>query len=45
MTTTIAHWVNNEGFAGAQCHRTVTNPATGVVTGEVALASSRTPAR
>ena len=40
MTTTIAHWVNNEGFAGnSSATAPVTNPATGAVTGEVALAS------
>ncbi|HYJ56347.1 MAG TPA: CoA-acylating methylmalonate-semialdehyde dehydrogenase [Mycobacterium sp.] len=40
MTTTIAHWVNNKGFAGSSSATApVTNPATGAVTGEVALAS------
>ena len=38
--TTISHWVNNEVFAGATgATAPVTNPATGAVTGEVALAS------
>ena len=38
--TTITHWVNNEVFAGASgATAPVTNPATGAVTGEVALAS------
>ena len=38
--TTISHWVNNEVFAGASgATAPVTNPATGAVTGEVALAS------
>ena len=39
MTTTIAHWVNNKGFAGSSSATApVTNPATGEVSGEVALA-------
>jgi malonate-semialdehyde dehydrogenase (acetylating)/methylmalonate-semialdehyde dehydrogenase len=38
--TTISHWVDNEVFAGASgATAPVTNPATGAVTGEVALAS------
>ena len=37
--TTISHWVNNKIFPGAGSNRApVTNPATGEVTGEVALA-------
>jgi malonate-semialdehyde dehydrogenase (acetylating) / methylmalonate-semialdehyde dehydrogenase len=37
---TIDHWLNNESFAGSSgLTAPVTNPATGVVTGEVALAS------
>jgi malonate-semialdehyde dehydrogenase (acetylating) / methylmalonate-semialdehyde dehydrogenase len=37
---TITHWMNNEAFAGASTATApVTNPATGVVTGEVALAT------
>jgi malonate-semialdehyde dehydrogenase (acetylating)/methylmalonate-semialdehyde dehydrogenase len=37
---TIAHWVDGKGFAGASgATAPVTNPATGVVTGQVALAS------
>ena len=40
MTTTIAHWLNNEAFAGTSgATAPVTNPATGAVTGEVALAN------
>ncbi len=40
MTTTIAHWLNNEAFAGTSgAAAPVTNPATGAVTGEVALAN------
>ncbi|SPX96871.1 methylmalonic acid semialdehyde dehydrogenase [Mycolicibacterium chubuense] len=40
MTNTIAHWVNDEVFAGSSgATAPVTNPATGVVTGQVALAS------
>jgi malonate-semialdehyde dehydrogenase (acetylating)/methylmalonate-semialdehyde dehydrogenase len=38
---TISHWLNNESFAGASSATApVTNPATGVVTGQVALASA-----
>jgi len=38
--TTISHSVDNEVFAGASgATAPVTNPATGAVTGEVALAS------
>ncbi|UXA09711.1 CoA-acylating methylmalonate-semialdehyde dehydrogenase [Mycobacterium sp. SMC-8] len=40
MTTTIGHWVDNKMFAGeSSATAPVTNPATGVVTGQVALAS------
>jgi malonate-semialdehyde dehydrogenase (acetylating) / methylmalonate-semialdehyde dehydrogenase len=40
MTNTIAHWANNEIFPGTSAASApVTNPATGAVTGEVALAS------
>ncbi len=39
VTTTISHWVDNEMFAGSSgATAPVTNPATGVVTGQVALA-------
>ncbi|MFQ6398196.1 CoA-acylating methylmalonate-semialdehyde dehydrogenase [Nocardia sp. KC 131] len=37
---TIAHWVDGKGFAGTSAASApVTNPATGVVTGQVALAN------
>ena len=37
---TIAHWMNNDTYPGASGDTaTVTNPATGDVTGEVALGS------
>jgi malonate-semialdehyde dehydrogenase (acetylating) / methylmalonate-semialdehyde dehydrogenase len=40
MTTTISHWFNNETFPGSSDSTApVTNPATGTVTGQVALAS------
>jgi malonate-semialdehyde dehydrogenase (acetylating)/methylmalonate-semialdehyde dehydrogenase len=40
MSNNISHWINNEAFAGASTATApVTNPATGVVTGEVALAT------
>ncbi|PQE01918.1 methylmalonate-semialdehyde dehydrogenase (CoA acylating), partial [Mycobacterium sp. EPG1] len=40
MAKTISHWVNNEVFAGTSgASAPVNNPATGVVTGQVALAS------
>ncbi|MBI5339844.1 MAG: aldehyde dehydrogenase family protein, partial [Mycolicibacterium rufum] len=40
MAAQIAHWVNDEVFAGTSgASAPVTNPATGVVTGQVALAS------
>ena len=40
MNNTISHWFNNESFAGASTATApVTNPATGAVTGEVALAT------
>jgi malonate-semialdehyde dehydrogenase (acetylating) / methylmalonate-semialdehyde dehydrogenase len=35
----ITHWVNNEVFAGSGASLPVTNPATGEVTGAVALAT------
>jgi malonate-semialdehyde dehydrogenase (acetylating)/methylmalonate-semialdehyde dehydrogenase len=36
----ISHWTNNAAFAGAgTATAPVTNPATGIVTGEVALAT------
>lgn len=39
MPQTISHWINNAPFEGASSATApVTNPATGVVTGEVALA-------
>jgi len=38
--TTIGHWLNNESFAGTSSETApVTNPATGEVTGQVALGS------
>ncbi|TCI98745.1 CoA-acylating methylmalonate-semialdehyde dehydrogenase [Aeromicrobium sp. IC_218] len=41
MTTTIAHWAAGEPFAGtSDRYADVTNPATGEVTGRVALASA-----
>src|SRR6476646_2619111 len=39
MTNTITHWVNNEAVAGSGGSQPVTNPATGEVTGQVALAT------
>ncbi|ROZ99162.1 CoA-acylating methylmalonate-semialdehyde dehydrogenase [Gordonia sp. OPL2] len=40
MTTTISHWVNNKAYPGtSSATAPVTNPATGAVTGEVALAN------
>ena len=40
MPKTISHWVNNDTFSGASGNTApVTNPATGEVTGEVALGS------
>ncbi|ABM12646.1 CoA-acylating methylmalonate-semialdehyde dehydrogenase [Mycolicibacterium vanbaalenii] len=40
MTATISHWVNGEVFTGtSSASAPVTNPATGTVTGQVALAS------
>lgn len=36
---TITHWFNNEAFAGTGGSLPVTNPATGEVTGQVALAT------
>ncbi|MET0899297.1 MAG: CoA-acylating methylmalonate-semialdehyde dehydrogenase [Mycobacterium sp.] len=39
-TTTISHWLNNKTFTGSSTTTApVTNPATGAVTGEVALSS------
>ena len=40
MTNTITHWIDNKAFAGSSGNSApVTNPATGEVTGRVALAS------
>src|SRR5689334_17854679 len=40
MTQTIPHWINNKPYAGDADNRSpVTNPATGAVTGHVALAT------
>src|SRR3954470_23566105 len=40
MTQTIPHWINNKAYPGASARtQPVTNPATGQVTGEVALGS------
>ncbi|MBJ7338961.1 CoA-acylating methylmalonate-semialdehyde dehydrogenase [Mycolicibacterium sp.] len=40
MTTSIGHWVDNEAFPGASGNTApVTNPATGEITGQVALGS------
>jgi malonate-semialdehyde dehydrogenase (acetylating)/methylmalonate-semialdehyde dehydrogenase len=40
MSNTISHWLDNAPFAGSSgATASVTNPATGAVTGEVALAS------
>ncbi|MFW0792261.1 CoA-acylating methylmalonate-semialdehyde dehydrogenase [Gordonia sp. CPCC 205515] len=40
MSDTITHWVNNKAFPGTSSNTApVTNPATGAVTGEVALAN------
>lgn len=40
MTTPIAHWANNKPFPGASsATAAVTDPATGAVTGQVALAT------
>jgi malonate-semialdehyde dehydrogenase (acetylating)/methylmalonate-semialdehyde dehydrogenase len=39
-SNTISHWINNDSFAGASTATApVTNPATGAITGEVALAT------
>ena len=39
-TTTIGHWINNKAYSGTSgASAPVTNPATGEVTGEVALGS------
>jgi malonate-semialdehyde dehydrogenase (acetylating)/methylmalonate-semialdehyde dehydrogenase len=41
MTNTISHWINNKAYPGASGNTApVTNPATGEVTGEVALGSA-----
>ncbi|HYP94319.1 MAG TPA: aldehyde dehydrogenase family protein, partial [Mycobacterium sp.] len=39
MTNTITHWINNKAFEGSGSTQPVTNPATGEVTGQVALAT------
>jgi malonate-semialdehyde dehydrogenase (acetylating)/methylmalonate-semialdehyde dehydrogenase len=40
MATTISHWFDNKTFTGTSgASAPVTNPATGEVTGQVALAS------
>src|SRR6185312_12480202 len=39
MTNTITHWINNKAFEGSGSKQPVTNPATGKVTGQVALAT------
>jgi malonate-semialdehyde dehydrogenase (acetylating)/methylmalonate-semialdehyde dehydrogenase len=39
VQSAITHWFNNETFAGSGGSLPVTNPATGKVTGDVALAS------
>src|SRR6476620_5222580 len=39
MADTITHWMNNEAVAGSGGSQPVTNPATGEVTGVVALAT------
>jgi malonate-semialdehyde dehydrogenase (acetylating)/methylmalonate-semialdehyde dehydrogenase len=40
MTKTITHWINNKAYPGTSGRtQAVTNPATGQVTGEVALGS------
>ena len=39
MADTITHWMNNEAVAGSGGSQPVTNPATGQVTGQVALAT------
>src|SRR6185436_16658453 len=39
MADTITHWTNNEAVAGSGGSQPVTNPATGQVTGQVALAT------
>ena len=46
MPTTISHWMNNTVFPGTSAGKApVTNPATGVVTGEVVLGSVEDAAR
>ncbi|AGB21215.1 hypothetical protein Mycsm_00775 [Mycobacterium sp. JS623] len=39
MQNGITHWLNNDAFAGSGGSLPVTNPATGAVTGQVALAT------
>ncbi|HET7665308.1 MAG TPA: methylmalonate-semialdehyde dehydrogenase (CoA acylating), partial [Mycobacterium sp.] len=39
MPKTISHWLGNEVFAGSGGSLPVTNPATGQVSGQVALAT------
>ena len=39
MADKITHWMNNEAVAGSGGSQPVTNPATGQVTGQVALAT------
>src|ERR1700740_828958 len=39
MTNTITHWINNKAFEGSGSTQPVTNPATGEVTGQGALAT------
>ena len=40
VPNTIAHWINNKAYPGTGGNTAaVTNPATGEVTGEVALGS------
>src|SRR6187399_2643899 len=39
MADTITHWMNNEAVAGSGDSQPVTSPATGQVTGQVALAT------
>ena len=40
MSNTISHWIDNKAFPGnSGATAPVTNPATGEVTGQVALAS------
>src|SRR6476620_5850882 len=39
MTNTITHWINNKALEGSGSTQPVRNPATGQVTGQVALAT------